>query len=85
MPYSEGHFDKAYAIEATVHSASLCSVYSEVLRVLKPGGMFAVYEWSMTDNFNPRDPQHRSIKAAILVSGVVCPSYFSTVLWFYHH
>ena len=69
MPYGEARFDKIYAIESTVHSPSLCSVYSEVLRVLKPGGLFATYEWIMTDKCNPKDPYHRKVKFDICVSG----------------
>jgi len=72
MPYSDGHFDKVYAIEATCHSTSLYTVYAEVFRVLKPGGLFAMYEWIMTDHYNPTDPYHKKLKADILVSSAVC-------------
>jgi len=80
MPYSEGHFDKVYAIEATCHSPTLLSVYAEVYRVLKPGGLFALYEWIMTDRYNPADPYHKKLKADILVSSsdVLC---FLSVLY----
>ena len=71
MPYSDGRFDKVYAIEATCHSPSLLSVYSEVFRVLKPGGLFALYEWIMTDKYNPTDPYHKKLKADILVSSII--------------
>jgi len=70
MPYGEGHFDKVYAIEATCHAQSLLKIYSEVFRVLKPGGLFALYEWIMTDAYNPSDPYHKKLKADILVSRV---------------
>ena len=69
MPYSEGHFSKVYAIEATCHAHSLFKVYSEVFRVLKPGGLFALYEWIMTEKYNSTDPYHKKLKADILVSG----------------
>jgi len=71
MPYGDGHFDKVYAIEATCHSPSLLSVYSEVFRVLKPGGLFAMYEWIMTDKYNSTDQYHKKLKNDILVSGGV--------------
>jgi len=80
MPYSEGHFDKVYAIEATCHAQSLFKIYSEVFRVLKPGGMFALYEWIMTDVYNPSDPYHKKLKADILVSRFVFPPHFHHVL-----
>ena len=68
MPYGEGRFDKVYAIEATCHAQSLYQIYSEVFRVMKPGGLFALYEWIMTDAYNPSDPYHKKLKADILVS-----------------
>jgi len=70
MPYGDGHFDRVYAIEATCHSPTLLSVYSEVFRVLKPGGLFALYEWIMTDKYNPTNPYHKKLKADILVSSI---------------
>ena len=70
MPYRDGHFDKVYCIEATCHSPTLLAVYTEVFRVLKPGGMFAVYEWIMTDKYKSSDPYHKKLKADILVSGI---------------
>lgn len=54
-----------YAIEATCHAPSLKGVYSEILRVLKPGGVFGVYEWLMTDAYDDDDLDHRRIRLAI--------------------
>ena len=87
MPYGDAHVDKVYAIEATCHSPTLLSVYSEVFRVLKPGGMFALYEWIMTDKYNPTDPYHKKLKADILVSSIVsislyCLDYFLIIRGF---
>jgi sterol 24-C-methyltransferase len=45
IPFPDNSFDAAYAMEATVHAPSLEGVYSEIFRVLKPGGTFGVYEW----------------------------------------
>lgn len=58
-------FDAVYAIEATVHAPSLEGVYSEILRVLKPGGVFGVYEWLMTDHYDNGNPHHREIRLGI--------------------
>ncbi|KAF0482699.1 sterol 24-C-methyltransferase [Gigaspora margarita] len=56
-----GKFDSAYAIEATVHSPKLEMVYGEVFRALKPGGLFATYEWVTTPNFDENNPEHKRI------------------------
>lgn len=58
-------FDAAYAIEATVHAPSLEGVYSQVFRVLKPGAVFGVYEWVMTDAYDENNKHHREIRLGI--------------------
>ncbi len=35
--------------------------YSEVLRVLKPGGYFAGYEWCATDQYDPTNKEHKEV------------------------
>ena len=65
MSFPPNVFDAVYAIEATVHAPSLEGVYSEIFRVLKPGGRFAVYEWLMTDKYDNDDPHHREIRLGI--------------------
>lgn len=65
MPFPDNSFDAVYAIEATVHAPSLEGVYSEVFRVLKPGGVFGVYEWLMTDEYDSSNPKHREIRLGI--------------------
>jgi sterol 24-C-methyltransferase len=55
-------FDAAYAIEATVHAPDTAGVYSEIARILKPGGLFAAYEWCMTGLYDPDNSEHKKIK-----------------------
>lgn len=65
IPFPENSFDAVYAIEATVHAPSLEGVYSEIFRVLKPGGVFGVYEWLMTEEFDNDKLDHRRIRLDI--------------------
>jgi sterol 24-C-methyltransferase len=65
MSFPANTFDAVYAIEATVHAPSLEGVYSQIFRVLKPGGVFGVYEWLMTDEYDNDDPKHRAIRLGI--------------------
>ncbi|KAI9046962.1 hypothetical protein LZ554_009037 [Drepanopeziza brunnea f. sp. 'monogermtubi'] len=65
MSFAENSFDAVYAIEATVHAPSLEGVYSQVFRVLKPGGIFGVYEWLMTDKYDNDNQHHREIRLGI--------------------
>lgn len=59
--FGENSFDAVYAIEATVHAPTWEGVYEQIRRVLKPGGIFGVYEWCMTDSWNPAIPEHKEL------------------------
>ncbi|KAG8760840.1 Delta(24)-sterol C-methyltransferase [Ceratobasidium sp. 428] len=65
--FGEGSFDAVYAIEATVHAPTWEGVYGEIMKVLKPGGIFGVYEWCMTDDWDPSIPEHKDIAHGIEV------------------
>ncbi|KAL8885022.1 MAG: hypothetical protein Q9192_006718, partial [Flavoplaca navasiana] len=65
LPFPDDHFDFVYAIEATVHASSLEAVYTEIARVLKPSGVFGVYEWLMTDKFDDKNEKHVEIRQRI--------------------
>ncbi|KAG8216724.1 delta-sterol C-methyltransferase [Butyriboletus roseoflavus] len=59
--FGENSFDAVYAIEATCHAPSWESIYGEMKKVLKPGGVFGVYEWCMTDDWDPSIPSHKNL------------------------
>lgn len=65
MPFPDASFDAIYVMEATVHAPSLQDAYSEIYRVLKPGGRFGVYEWVLTDSFDDEKARHRRIRQDI--------------------
>lgn len=49
LPFPDNTFDAVFAIESTCHAPDRSGVYGEIMRVLKPGGTFACYEWCLTD------------------------------------
>lgn len=65
LPFEDGHFDGVYAIESTCHAPDRVKVYSEILRVLKPGSIFCCYEWCLTDKYDPKSEEHQHIKRKI--------------------
>ena len=67
LPWPENHFDVAYAIEATCHSPNRTQTFAGVARVLKPGGLFASYEWIMTPKYDKTNKDHIRIKEGIEV------------------
>jgi len=65
MAFADEQFDKAYAIEATCHAPDRLGVFSEIFRALKKGGLFASYEWCLTDAYDSSNPEHRAVKHGI--------------------
>jgi sterol 24-C-methyltransferase len=65
MPEKSESYDAAYAVEATVHAPDKSGVFGEVFRVLKPGSLFAGYDWCMTDAYDPQNPEHVTIRKEI--------------------
>lgn len=58
-------FDGVYAIEATCHAPKREGVYGEIFRLLKPGKVFACYEWCLTPQYDDNNEYHRLIKKKI--------------------
>jgi ubiquinone/menaquinone biosynthesis C-methylase UbiE len=52
LPFPNDSFDGVYAIEATCHAPKREGVYGEIYRVLKPGQIFATYEWCLTPKYD---------------------------------
>ncbi|KAJ9703494.1 hypothetical protein PVL29_005021 [Vitis rotundifolia] len=54
-----------FAIEATCHAPDVFDCYKEIYRVLKPSQCFAVYEWCITDCFDPMNREHQRINGEV--------------------
>ncbi len=65
IPVEDGHFDAIYTIEASCHAPDRTALFSELFRVLKPGGFFGGYEWCLTDRYDGTRSDHRRIKKEI--------------------
>lgn len=63
--FEDNSFDGVYAIEATCHAPQREGVYSQIFRVLKPGRIFACYEWCLTPKYDKNNELHRTIKKKI--------------------
>jgi len=67
LPFAPATFDASYAIEATCHAPDRTACFAQVFRALKPGGVFAGYEWVTTPAFDATNPEHQRIKHGIEV------------------
>ncbi|ETO21356.1 s-adenosyl-l-methionine:delta24-sterol-C-methyltransferase [Reticulomyxa filosa] len=65
MKFNDNTFDKAFAVEATCHAGNREDVFSQVFRVLKPGGLFASYEWVLTDKYDDENSKHKKARQQV--------------------
>lgn len=65
LDVDEGTYDAAYQVEATCHAPDKVRVFQQIFRAIKPGGLFAGYEWCLTDRYEASNPEHVRIKRAI--------------------
>jgi len=63
--YSKEQFDGAYAFEAVCHAPNLLDTYKSIFEVLRPGGVFACYEWCLTDKYDAKCDHHKKVKRDI--------------------
>ena len=67
----DASYDAVYSIQSICCVPDVAGVYAEAFRVLKPGGCFAAYEYSLTDRFDAGNAEHRRIKAELEYGGGV--------------
>ena len=65
IPAEDGSFDAAYHIEAIPHAPDKAAVYAEIFRVLRPGAVFAGFDWCVTPLYDGGNPEHRELKEGI--------------------
>ncbi len=65
LPAGDATYDRIYAIGSTCHAPDRTRVFTELFRVLKPGGLLVADECVMTDRYDPDNEEHRRIKHGI--------------------
>jgi sterol 24-C-methyltransferase len=76
FPFADNSFDHVYQIQALSLSKSLPDLFSELHRIMKPGGKFASLDWVRLDQFDPTNPVHADLMKRIkpLIGAIGTPS-----------
>lgn len=65
IPAEEASFDAVYHVEAMPHAPDKTAAYAEIFRVLRPGAVFAGYDWCVTPAYDGENPAHREVMQRI--------------------
>mmetsp|Transcript_9819 Transcript_9819/g.19300 ORF Transcript_9819/g.19300 Transcript_9819/m.19300 type:complete len:336 (-) Transcript_9819:44-1051(-) len=71
LPFADNSFDAGYDMEATAHSTKLNQFFSEVHRVLRPGGVFGGFAWVTLPKYNPEDKVEKKILDDLAFSNAI--------------
>ncbi|XP_062506242.1 uncharacterized protein LOC134182813 [Corticium candelabrum] len=80
IPFEDNTFDRVFTIESICHAGDKRQVFSEIYRVLKPGGLYVSHYWALTDKYDETNAEHKeAIK--FIVEGNALPElqYMSTI------
>ena len=66
IPEGDDRYDAAIAIESMPHAPDKTAAFREIFRVLRPGAVFAGYDWCLTEDFDPRNAEHARIRKDIM-------------------
>ena len=65
IPEKDESYDAAFAIESMPHAPDKKAAFEEIWRILRPGALFGVYDWCITEVFDPLNEDHQKIKKDI--------------------
>ena len=66
LPFPEASFDIVFSKDSLIHVEDKTTLYKEVLRVLKPGGVFAASDWLRGEDAEERDGYNEWRSLAVL-------------------
>lgn len=78
--FSDNSFDVVYAFETIVHNTDKIPVFDEVFRILKPGGVFIVYDYALTAPIETFSKEEQTA-IALISKGGCCPLIESYSAW----
>eukprot|EP00929_Paragymnodinium_shiwhaense_P120662 TRINITY_DN9265_c0_g1_i2.p1 TRINITY_DN9265_c0_g1~~TRINITY_DN9265_c0_g1_i2.p1 ORF type:complete len:359 (-),score=106.14 TRINITY_DN9265_c0_g1_i2:267-1343(-) len=62
LPFADNSLDAAYYVQVLSYSTNLEAFFSEVFRVVKPGGKVAFEDYVLGTEFNASNPEHERLK-----------------------
>lgn len=80
LPFLDEEFDVVFSKDAIVHVPDKQSIFAEIWRVLKPGGVFAASDWMIGHDGAPSPEMRAYLKAEDLSFNMASPARYRQLL-----
>jgi phosphoethanolamine N-methyltransferase len=80
LPFADASFDIVFSKDALIHVADKEALFSEISRVLTPGGIFVASDWLTSHDGPPSDAMTAYLAAEGLSFGMASPSRYEAAL-----
>lgn len=80
LPFPDGTFDVVFSKDAMIHIADKNSLFAEIFRVLRPGGLFVASDWLTSHDGTPSAQMQDYLDAEGLSFGMASPETYQAAL-----
>jgi SAM-dependent methyltransferase len=80
LPFPDENFDIVFSKDAMVHIADKDAIFTEIQRVLKPGGFFAASDWLINHDGEPSEDMKAYLAAEGLSFGMASPARYRAAM-----
>lgn len=80
LPFKDATFDVVFSKDALLHVPDKDALFSEIFRVLKPGGVFAASDWMISHDGEPSSDMKAYIEAEGLSFAMASPARYRAAM-----
>lgn len=80
MPFTDASFDVVFSKDALLHVSDKETLFAEIFRVLRPGGVFAASDWMISHDGEPSPEMKAYVAAEGLSFAMASPARYAAAM-----